>query len=183
MSSTTRIRIAASVAACLTLAACRDAALAPAPDAPRAAAHAAHDLPLAAGPEETVGDAESVELRFEEVAGALAPRLWLDGRWAATSGAIADVIARDREIVAVTARFHAAAGRELRMRFATASGGWEPWGAWTGGRVERRIAAPAPGQELRVDFEAESRADGATSGKPTMAVHGYIKIKKLNSGG
>lgn len=80
-----------------------------------------------------------------------------------------------------TARFAATPGLEQRVRIRLS--GTSEWGSftpWSLDRVDRRLPVPAPGLEHTFDYELEQRTTGAT---PTIGGHGYIKIKKLNSGG
>lgn len=78
----------------------------------------------------------------------------------------------------VVARFPAAGYQ--RARFRVAGGAWGPWSAWTTARIERALNVPAAGAVHIDDYQLERRA---TAGTPTIAIHGYVKIKKLNSGG
>lgn len=81
-----------------------------------------------------------------------------------------------------TARFAAVPGLEQRVRVRMSGGtsGWGPFTPWSLDRIDQRLPVPAPGLEHTFDYELEQRTTGAT---PTIGGHGYIKIKKLNSGG
>jgi hypothetical protein len=57
---------------------------------------------------------------------------------------------------------------------------WGPWSAWTTSRITHATAVPGAGQTNVDEFEANTRQAG--SGSPTSAIHGYVKIKKLNTG-
>jgi hypothetical protein len=79
-----------------------------------------------------------------------------------------------------TARFQAEAGVAQRVRVRVSGGSWGGFSAWSQDRVDLRLPVPAPGQEHHFDYEVERRT---SAGAPTIGGHGYIKIKKLNSGG
>ena len=68
-------------------------------------------------------------------------------------------------------------GYEQRIRFGQGAGAWT---AWTTSSVLRSIRVPPGGEENALHFEVELRPLG---GVATVAMSGYIKVKKLHSGG
>lgn len=130
----------------------------------------------------TVEGQALLEFRLRPAYVAVEIDLKVDGEWTATGGDVVDVIAADSPISTVVSRFQPGPGDEQRVRFKVhGSPTWGPWSAWTTGRVSHTAAVPGAGQ-LRVDeFEASTRQVG--SGTPVIGGHGYIKIKKLDSGG
>lgn len=85
-------------------------------------------------------------------------------------------------VTRATARFAATPGLEQRVRVRMSGGtsGWGPFTPWGLDRIDQRLPVPAPGLEHTFDYQLEQRT---TAGAPTIAIHGYVKIKKLNSGG
>lgn len=129
----------------------------------------------------TVADEALLELRLRGSDGATAVDLKIDGEWTAGDGDIVDVIAADSPISAVTSQFQVASGHEQRVRFKNhGSPTWGPWSGWTTSRIAHTTAVPGAGQLHADEFEASVRP---VHGTPTIAVHGYVKIKKLNTGG
>lgn len=77
----------------------------------------------------------------------------------------------------IIARFDPELGYEHRVRFI--HGSWS-WSGWTTDRIVRSIPAPEAGQESVLEFEVETRQVGTLN---VIPMSGYIKIKKLDSGG
>lgn len=103
------------------------------------------------------------------------------GDWTPTDGGVLDLISARSVISAVSTRFDAPTGYQQRVRFmADGASTWGPWSAWTTSRVVHSAAVPLPGETNEEQFEAEVRR---SAGSPTIANGGYIRIKKLNSGG
>jgi hypothetical protein len=74
-------------------------------------------------------------------------------------------------------RFTAPAGALVRLR--SGRDGARP-GAWSAWSSSATLASPAPASDQAIDdFELEIRRPDAS----TIATHGYVRIKKLNSGG
>lgn len=166
--------LASALLLCAALFAWSTAALASVDSSARAVAYVMDALT-------TVVDQSLLEHRFHREGGAVAIDLKIDGEWIATDGEILDLIAASSSISAVTSRFQPEPGTEQRMRFKIHdSPTWGPWSDWTTGRIAHVSAVPGAGQ-MNVDaFEVETRP---VNGTPTIATHGYVKIKKLNSGG
>lgn len=91
---------------------------------------------------------------------------------------VAETVVVESASEELAVRFHPPAGHEQRVRYRLDGDALAPFGAWTTGRVE--LVLPV-GDEATLDaFEIETRPAGTAR---TIAVHGYVKIKKLNSGG
>lgn len=125
-----------------------------------------------------VNDYSLLECRFRDVSGIMAMDLKISGQWTLTDGTVLDQISAGSSITEVTSRFQPESGYEQRMRFQV-DGTWSSWTSWTTGRISQDVDVPAAGQEETVYFDAEMRP--TTSGG-TVAMSGYIKTKKLNSG-
>lgn len=90
-------------------------------------------------------------------------------------------LARTSTATRATARFAATPGFEQRVRVRlSGTSEWGPFTPWSLDRIDQPLPVPAPGLEHTFDYQLEQRTIGAT---PTIGGHGYIKIKKLNSGG
>ena len=102
----------------------------------------------------------------------------LDGAtWTPIEDSLVAVVSEESRLEEITLRFQPEPGFEHRVRFDL---GGDALGAWTTGRVELVVPVPEPGAASEDGFVVETRPSGTT--KP-IAVHGYIKVKKLNSGG
>lgn len=129
-----------------------------------------------------VSDQALLECRLRADSDALVVDLKIDGEWTATDNDIHDLISASNSLSAVTTRFQPEPGKQQRMRFKVhGSTAWGPWSAWTTSRIAHVSAVPGPGLANVDEFEAETR-QSASQGT-TVATHGYIRIKKLNSGG
>lgn len=130
----------------------------------------------------TVSNQALLEVRLRPVGEAMVVDLKIDGEWTATDNDIHDLISASNSLPAVTSRFQPVPGDEQRVRFKPdGSATWGPWSAWTTGRIARVSPVPGAGQVNVDEFEAETRQAGSQG--TTVATHGYIRIKKLNSGG
>jgi hypothetical protein len=128
-----------------------------------------------------VNDYSLLELRFRDASGTMATDIKIGDDWTLCDNDVLDQISAGSSIVDVDSRFQPESGYEHRMRFKPHdSATWGSWSAWTTSRISHETAVPAAGQTNVDEYDAEMRP---TSGTPTIAVHGYIKIKKLNSGG
>lgn len=128
-----------------------------------------------------VNDYALLELRFRNASGLMATDLKINGEWELTDADILDQISAGKSIVDVEARFQPEAGYEHRMRFRPHNSSiWDAWSAWTTSRISHEVPVPAAGQTQVDEFDAEMRPTGSST---TVATHGYIRIKKLNSGG
>ena len=127
-----------------------------------------------------VKNQEALEGRFRYTSEGLVMDLAVEGQWVATEGAVIDEIGRETNIPQVTARFQPETGYEHRMRFLAEDGSSSPWTGWTSGPIVHTWAVPAPGQSSAGEFSVETRR---SMGSPTIASSGYIRVKKLNSGG
>lgn len=127
-----------------------------------------------------IADQTLLELRLRGASSLQLVDLKIDGEWTPTDGDILDTVSASNMAQAVTSRFQPESGYEHRMRFrAQGSALWTAWSAWTTGRISRDTAVPAAGATNVDEFAVETRQPGGG----TIAVHGYIRIKKLNSGG
>ena len=127
----------------------------------------------------TVTDLGLLEWLFSESEGTAEMSLKLGGNWIPTPGNVVDEISWENPATIVTARFQPESGHEHRMRFRPdGSSTWGPWTAWTGNRISHTLSVPAAGATNTDSYEAESKPTG---GSPTIAVSGYIRVKKLNS--
>jgi hypothetical protein len=127
-----------------------------------------------------VNDYSLLECRFRDATGSMVTDLKIGVNWTLTDNEILDQISAGSSIVDVEARFQPESGYEHRMRFKEhGSPNWGSWSAWTTSRISNEVPVPGAGQTNTAEFDAEMRP---TSGTPTIASHGYIKIKKLNSG-
>lgn len=128
-----------------------------------------------------VNDYALLECRFRDSTGTMVTDLKIGVNWTLTDNDILDQISAGSSTVDVEARFQPEAGHEHRMRFrVSGSSTWGAWSSWTTSRISHDVAVPGAGQTNSDEFDAEMRQTG---GSATIAVHGYIRIKKLNSGG
>lgn len=77
---------------------------------------------------------------------------------------------------AVIARFEPELGYEHRVRFLSGNGSWSEW---TIGPIDRKLPISPAGQDRTHPFQNEIRPSGS---RGAVAMSGYIRIKKLNSG-
>lgn len=126
----------------------------------------------------TVDDYDLLECRFRDLSSVMVMDLKISGQWTTTDGTVLDQISAGSSITEVTARFQPESGYQHRMRFKV-DGTWGSWSSWTTGRISQDVEVPAAGREEQVDYDAEMQP---TSGTGTVAMSGYIKTKKLNSG-
>lgn len=128
-----------------------------------------------------VTDYALLECRFRDATGTMVMDLKIGANWTLTDNDILDQISAGSSIVEVDARFQPESGYEHRMRFKPhGSSTWDPWSSWTTSRISHELPVPGAGQTNVDEFDAETRQTGNSS---TIATHGYIRIKKLNSGG
>jgi hypothetical protein len=128
-----------------------------------------------------VNDYAALDCRFRDSTGTMVMDLKIGVNWVLTDNDVLDQISAGSSIVEVDARFWPEASYEHRMRFRPdGSSTWGSWSAWTTGKLTHEVAVPAAGQTASDQFDAEMRP---TSGSPTIATSGYIRVKKLNSGG
>lgn len=128
-----------------------------------------------------LNDYSLLEFRFRDISGVMVTDIKVGGSWTLCDNDVLDQISAGSSIVDVESRFQPDSGYEHRMRFkAHDSPTWGSWSAWTTTRITHETAVPGAGQTNVDEFDAEMRP---TSGTPTIGVHGYVKIKKLNSGG
>jgi hypothetical protein len=154
------IRAAAATFA-LTLLAATAAAAPPAPDG-----------------ETTVFDRATLHLRAATGGGNLE---LLDGTlWTPVAATLADVIAARSEVDEVSLRLSPPAGGAHRVRLRLDGDTFARFGDWTTDCVEIVLPVPAAGEATLDALEVETRA---TPASPTLPSSGYIRVKKLNSGG
>lgn len=128
-----------------------------------------------------VNDYDLLECRFRDASGTMAMDLKIGATWTLTDNDILDQISAGSSTVEVTARFQPESGYEHRMRFKPhGSSTWGAWSAWTTSRISHEMPVPGAGQTNTDELDAEMRQVGSPS---TIAIHGYVKIKKLNTGG
>jgi hypothetical protein len=126
-----------------------------------------------------VNDYDLLECRFRDSTGTMVMDLKIGVNWTLTDNDILDQIAAGSSTVDVTSRFQPESGYELRMRFKVqGSATWGSWSSWSTSRVSHDTPVPGAGQTNVDEFDAETRPTG---GSPTIAVSGYIRVKKLNS--
>lgn len=128
----------------------------------------------------TVQDYSSLECRFRESSNSMIMDLKVGGQWTQTDGTVVDQITAGSSITDVDAHFDPDSGYEYRIRFRPSGEEWGSWSSWTNRRVTQTIAVPGAGLTYQEDFDAELRVLGQTN---TVALGGYIRVKKLNSGG
>ncbi|MEM9462622.1 MAG: hypothetical protein AAGF11_51215 [Myxococcota bacterium] len=126
----------------------------------------------------TVTDYSLLECRFRNLFGRMVLDLKVGTQWTLTDDNIQDNITAGSSISEVAARFEPQSGDEHRMRFQV-DGTWGAWSSWTTGQISQDIDVPGAGLEETVDYDVEMRP---TSGTGTVAMSGYLKVKKLNSG-
>jgi hypothetical protein len=128
-----------------------------------------------------VNDYSLLDTRFRDSTGTMVMDIKIGATWTLTDLDILDQISAGSSIVDVDARFQPQSGYEHRMRFKPhGSSSWDSWSAWTTSRITHEVDVPGAGQTNTDEFDAEMREVGNPS---TIATHGYIRIKKLNSGG
>ena len=126
-----------------------------------------------------VNDYALLECRFRDSTGTMVMDLKIGVNWTLTDNDILDQISAGSETVDVTSRFQPESGYEQRMRFKVdGSPTWGSWSSWTTSRISHETAVPGAGQTNVDQFDAETRP---VAGSPTIAVSGYIRVKKLNS--
>jgi hypothetical protein len=125
--------------------------------------------------ETVVRDETLLSLAACDAGGAPALVLATDDGLVVTSGRIVDELTADVEVVGVEVA--APAGRQVRV-VAAPPGGLAVSTAWSADRVAFEL--PLRDGEAEVELRVEVRE---RQGAPTIAVHGYIRVKKLNSGG
>jgi len=128
-----------------------------------------------------VNDYATLDCRFRDSTGTMVMDLKVGVNWLLTDNDVLDQISAGSSIVDVDARFQPEASHEQRMRFKVdGSATWGAWSSWTTSRISHEVAVPAAGETTSDQYDAEMRPTG---GSPTIANSGYIRIKKLNSGG
>jgi hypothetical protein len=128
-----------------------------------------------------VNDYALLECRFRDAVGTMVMDLKVGVNWTLTDNEILDQISAGSSIVEVTSRFQPESGYEHRMRFKGHNNAtWGAWSAWTTSRIAHETAVPGSGLTNSDEYDAETRQ---TSSSSTIGTHGYIRIKKLNSGG
>ncbi len=93
-------------------------------------------------------------------------------------GQVRDSLALENLERQVLAAFEPELGYEHRVLFMA---GGEAWSEWTPDPIVRTVPVPEMGGESVSEFEVETRLVGASNTASLMS--GYIKIKKLDSGG
>jgi len=143
-------------------------------DLQHAATRAEEETPV------VVYDQETLECLFQNDLGTMEMDLKVEGEWVMTEGVIVDQLSAEDTTREVAAQFQPASGYQHRMRFRPEGKGWSAWSGWTSGRIVRDIPVPGPGQSTAEELQAEMRTSQSSG---TIGTHGYIRIKKLNSGG
>ena len=129
-----------------------------------------------------VNDYSELEFRFRNVTGAMLMDYKAGSFWVLTDNDILDQISAGSSVTEVHARFQVETNYEQRMRFKVhGSPTWGSWSAWTTSRISHSVPVPGAGQTNIDEFDAEMRPQSAPT--PVIGTHGYIKVKKLNSGG
>jgi hypothetical protein len=128
-----------------------------------------------------VTDFSLLECRFRDSTGTMVMDLKISGNWVLTDNDILDQISAGSSIVEVDARFQPESGYEHRMRFKVhGESSWGSWSSWTTSRITHEVPVPGAGETNVDEYDAEMRESGGSS---TIGNHGYIRIKKLNTGG
>lgn len=125
-----------------------------------------------------VEDYATLQYGFRAVQGALTTYLAVDGVWTPTAGVVLDQLAANNTLTAVTAQFQPPWGYALHMCFRPDGEASWTCSAWTTGPVVYTMAVPGVGQSTAYEYHAAVRLPQSAS---TIAVHGYVGIKKLNS--
>lgn len=130
----------------------------------------------AASAETVVADRDTLDLRASAGATELA-----DGAtWTRIDETLVAEVSCDA-VREIALRFHPPAGREQRVRFRLDGDELAPFGKWTTGVVEIVLPVPAEGEDTFDAYEIETRSAAGTT-RP-LITGGYIRVKKLNSGG
>ena len=128
-----------------------------------------------------VNDYQALDCRFRDSSGTMVMELKIGVNWTLTDNDLLDQISAGSSIVDVDAKFQPESGYEHRMRFREdGNSTWGAWSSWTTAKITHEVAVPAAGQTRSDQYDAEMRPIGAS---PTIASSGYIRVKKLNSGG